>query len=167
MALKNLALILILASLLFPMAGFGQQVISCCKLVRTIKYETVTYDGGIWVSESKTTATNECAPGAPIINIDCNLNPNAVNSANCATPDWGTLCLINAISKITNWVTYIALSVVAVMVIMGALSITTAAGNPEKVTTGRNYILFAVVGLVVAILSRAIPSIAARIVGAL
>ncbi len=47
MALKNLALILILASLLFPMAGFGQQVISCCKLVRTIKYETVTYDGGI------------------------------------------------------------------------------------------------------------------------
>jgi hypothetical protein len=167
MALKNFALILILASLLFPMVGFGQQVISCCKLVRTIKYDTVTYTGGYWFSESRTSAANECAPGAPVIGADCNLNPNAVNSLNCATPDWGTLCLINTISKITNWVTYIALAVVAVMVIMGALNITTAAGSPEKVTTGRNYILFAVVGLVIAILSRAIPSIAARLVGAL
>jgi hypothetical protein len=167
MALKNFALILILASLLFPMVGFGQQVISCCKLVRTIKYEGVTYTAGYWYSESKTANPDECAPGAPAIGADCNLASGATNAINCATPDWGTLCLINAVAKITNWVTYIALAVVAVMVIIGALNITTAAGSPEKVTTGRNYILFAVVGLVIAILSRAIPSIAARIVGAL
>jgi hypothetical protein len=167
MALKNFALILILVSLLFPMVGFGQQVIWCCQLVRTIKYNNVTYNSGIWVSENRTTVANDCAPGAPAIGADCDLTPGHTNNVNCATPDWGTLCLINAISKITNWVTYIALAVVAVMVIMGALNITTAAGNPEKVTTGRNYILFAVVGLVIAILSRAIPSIAARIVGAL
>lgn len=167
MALKKLALILVFASLLFPLMGFAQQVIWCCKLVRTIKYENVTYTGGYWVAENQTTVADDCAPGAPAIGANCNLAPGAVNSINCATPDWGTLCLINTVSRITNWVTYIALAVVAVMVIMGALTITTAAGNPEKVTTGRNYILFAVVGLVIAILSRAIPSIAARIVGAL
>jgi hypothetical protein len=165
MALKNFALILIFVSLLFPMVGFGQKVISCCKLVRTITYENVTYNSGWWVGEATTTAANDCAPGAPPIDGDC--PAGAAADGDCVTPDWGTLCLINAIAKITNWVTYIALSVVAVMVIMGALNITTAAGNPEKVTTGRNYILFAVVGLVIAILSRAIPAIAARIVGAL
>jgi hypothetical protein len=165
MALKNFALILILVSLLFPMVGFGQKVISCCKLVRTITYEGVTYSSNIWVVEATTTSVGDCAPGAPVVTSTCPTTGTASN--NCVTPDWGTLCLINAIAKITNWVTYIALSVVAVMVIMGALNITTAAGNPEKVTTGRNYILFAVVGLVIAILSRAIPSIAARIVGAL
>lgn len=162
---KSIILTIVLFGLVFPIAASAQQVISCCKLVRTIEYEDVTYNSGIWVSESKTTKIGECAPDAPVINIDCPKTGTATTS--CATPDWGTLCIINAVARITNWVTYIALAVVAVMVIMGALTLTTAAGDPEKVRRGKDYILYGVVGLVVAILSRAIPSIAARIVGAL
>jgi len=35
----------------------------------------------------------------------------------------------------------------------------TAAGAPEKVTTGRNYIIWAMVGAIVAALAKAIPAI--------
>jgi hypothetical protein len=162
---KSLGIIIVLIGLILPLIGFTQQVISCCKLVRTIKYEDVTYNSGIWVSESATTKTDECAPGAPVITTTCPTTGTATTS--CITADWGTLCLINVVARVTNWVTYISLAVVAVMVIVGALTLTTAAGDPEKVKSGKNYILFAVVGLIIAILSRAIPAVAARIVGAL
>ena len=164
---KGLLTIIILLSLILPFVASAQQVITCCQLVRTITYNNVTYNRNIWISEGATSALNECAPGSPVIPVASSCPTAGTAAANCWTAEWGTLCLINVVSKITNWVTYIALAVVAVMVIIGALNITTAAGNPEKVTSGRNYILFGVVGLIIAILSRAIPAIAARIVGAL
>jgi len=164
---KGLLTIIILLSLILPFVASAQQVITCCQMVRTITYNGVTWTKNFWVSEGITTAVGDCAPGSPIIPAASTCPTAGSTIGNCWGPEWGTVCLLNVISKITNWVTYFALAVVAVMVIIGAFQIATAAGAPEKVTTGKNYILFGVVGLIIAILSRAIPAIAARIVGAL
>jgi hypothetical protein len=57
------------------------------------------------------------------------------------------------------------ISLAVVLTIFGAFSILTAGGSPEKASTGKNYILYAVVGLAIAFIARAIPGIAKSIMG--
>jgi len=40
-----------------------------------------------------------------------------------------------------------------------------AAGAPEKVTSGRNYIMYAALGLIVGLLAKAIPGLVRMIAG--
>lgn len=149
---KKLALIVLLASLV---ASVVSAQISMCTLGRNILYGGVRYIKGINVYDP------ESAPaGTP----DCPSSGDA--SADCMTTDWGSVCLLNSLYNVTDWISFILLAVAAIMIIMGAFTLATAAGAPEKVTAGRNYIIFACVGLVVALLSRAIPAIARRFVGA-
>ncbi len=74
---------------------------------------------------------------------------------NCAV-----CCLMNAILTLKDWVFTAAIIVATLMVIVGAFTITTAGGDPNKVNTGRNYILYAMVGYALALLSGAIPALA-------
>ena len=74
-------------------------------------------------------------------------------------------CLINTIYTVTDWIFVILIALVAVMVIAGAFTLATAAGAPEKVTSGRNYIIYAMIGMVVALLAKAIPAIVRGIMG--
>jgi len=77
----------------------------------------------------------------------------------------GSCCILDTIYTITDWVFIIVISIAAIMVIIGAFNIITAGGNTEKVTTGRNYIIFAIAGLIVALLAKAIPAIARNMLG--
>ena len=80
--------------------------------------------------------------------------------------NWGMLCLLDAVYSVTDWIFYGLLSLVSVLTIWGGFMIVTGGGDPEKVKKGKDYIIYAVIGLVVAFLSNAIPSIAEGIVGA-
>ena len=79
--------------------------------------------------------------------------------------DWGMLCLLDSVYSVTDWIFYGLLSLVSVFTIYGGFSIVMAGGDAEKVSAGRNYVIYATVGLIVAFLSRVIPSIAEGIVG--
>ena len=70
-------------------------------------------------------------------------------------------CILNTLYNVTDWVFVVLVAVAAIFVIIGALTILTSAGVPEKVTSGRNYIMYAAIGLVVAFLAKAVPSIVA------
>jgi len=50
------------------------------------------------------------------------------------------------------------------MIVVGAFNIITAGGAPDKVTAGRNYILYALIGMVVAFFAKAIPAIVAALI---
>jgi hypothetical protein len=76
----------------------------------------------------------------------------------------GICCLLNTIYGITDIIFVVLIALAAVFVIIGAMTLLTAAGAPEKVTTGRNYIMYAAIGLVVAFLAKAIPVIVKFIV---
>jgi FtsH-binding integral membrane protein len=92
--------------------------------------------------------------------------PAAGNPCPYTDPNCGPCCLLDTIYTVTDWVFYIILAIVIILIIWGAYMIMTAAGAPEKITSGRNFIIWACVGLIIALLARSIPSIARAIVGA-
>jgi hypothetical protein len=79
--------------------------------------------------------------------------------------DCGMCCLLNTLMNITDWLFIILIVIVILFVLLGAFTLLTAAGAPERVASGRNYILFAAIGLAVAFLARAVPNIVGMIAG--
>lgn len=77
----------------------------------------------------------------------------------------GACCLLQAIYNVTDWIFVFLIALATVFVIVGAFLLLTAAGAPEKIASGRNYIIFAAVGLAVAFLAKAVPGIVKLIVG--
>ncbi|MCD6549962.1 hypothetical protein J7K24_00220 [bacterium] len=77
----------------------------------------------------------------------------------------GMCCLFNTVLYATDWIFIIILAIVIIFVLMGAFTLLTSAGSDEKVNTGRNYIIFALIGLGAALLARAFPYILRTIMG--
>lgn len=63
------------------------------------------------------------------------------------------------VSAIGNWLYAIAFALVPVMILVGAFYILTAAGNPERVNTGRNIIMWTIIGLGIVIISTGISEL--------
>jgi len=80
--------------------------------------------------------------------------------------NWGALCLLDTVYNVTDWIFYGLLSLVSLLTVWGGALILWGGGDPDKVKKGREYILFATIGLIVAFLSKLIPSIAQSIIGA-
>jgi len=93
------------------------------------------------------------------------VNGACSNGATVSITDYGMCCLLNTIYSVTNWIFVILVGVVTIFVILGAFTIVTAAGSPEKLKSGKDYILYAAIGLLVAFLAKAIPGIVKIIVG--
>ena len=81
------------------------------------------------------------------------------------TYDCGMCCLMNSIYTVTDWIFVILVAFAAIMVLWGAFTLLTAGGAPEKITSGRNYILYAVIGLAVGLFAKAIPALVRVIMG--
>lgn len=124
------------------------KVKECCTLHATIELEGVTCNKDTVAAPNATAAT------------DC-------TGAYCAASKdtWGMFCILSSIHRVTDWVSYLLFAFVGVMIIIGAFTIVTAGGAPDKVASGRNYILYAVIGLIVALFARAIPAMAKAIIG--
>jgi hypothetical protein len=73
-------------------------------------------------------------------------------------------CFFDTVYNIVDWVFTIFLIIAVLLGLWGAYNVLTSAGSAEKVTTGRNYILYAIAGVIVAFISRAIPWIIKLIV---
>jgi len=93
------------------------------------------------------------------------INSDCTDGADVSVDDYGACCLFNSIYVATKWLSGIIAALVGIFIIIGAIMIITAGGVPEKVTAGRNYILYAVIGMVVFLFAKAIPSIARAILG--
>ena len=73
---------------------------------------------------------------------------------------------MNTITYATNWVFYILTLIVVIMIIWGGFTYLTAAGNPEAAGKGKTIILYALIGLAIALVARVIPAIVKAIIGA-
>ncbi|MFH1656986.1 MAG: hypothetical protein ABH919_00775 [bacterium] len=78
----------------------------------------------------------------------------------------GSCCLLDTIYTVTDWVFFLVAALVTIMVLMGGYNLITAAGEPAKVEKGKNYVLWASIGFIVALAAKAIPSVARAILGA-
>ena len=69
------------------------------------------------------------------------------------------------IGILRDWVFTIILALASLVVLIGAFNILTAGGDAAKVTAGRNWIVWGIVGLVIAILARGLLTLACTFVG--
>jgi len=146
--MKKIILTLLLISfLIIPAFTFAQETIpNCCQLSRTITLEGTNYLKGETVGSEEICNLTGVAPDYP-------------------TRDWGLLCLLSSVYVVTDWIFTFLMVFVGVMVIMGALTLVTSAGEAEKVHKGRNYIIFAGIGMLVGLLAKAIPAFIRSLMG--
>jgi len=142
--LSTLVLLSVLAVLVMPMVALAQPP-ECCQLKRAVTIDTTTYPAGAIVGP-----TGGYCPIGAITSV---------------TEKWGLVCLLNTVNTVIDWIFIILIAIVVIFVLMGAYTIMTAAGSPEKVTAGRNYILYAAIGLILAFFARAVPSIVKAVMG--
>ena len=159
--MKKILPILVLGSFLvvlaLPLIASAQEIgpTECCKLRRAITDV-----------DSACTAGKIVGPSAlPVCTATTTTSCCGVGAVTAITDNWGMCCLINTLYNITDWIFVILVAIVILFVLIGAFSILTAGGSPDKVTTGRNYIMYAMIGLAVAIMAKAIPGVVKLIVG--
>lgn len=69
------------------------------------------------------------------------------------------------IDRIVNWLLIIGAPILALFIIIGAFQIMTSGGSPDKITTGRKTITYAVVGYALLLLSKSATLIINGILG--
>ncbi len=164
----SLTLISILAVLVLPMVVNGQvdpaKLSECCKLRKGVS--VLRYDG----TTEETTVTKNLVGPENVKYCKHSTNPSDPLATTDAdkwifSPDWGGYCLVNTIEQVTNWVFFIFIALTVIFVIIGGITFMTAAGDPEKTTKGRKFIVYALVGVVIGVLAKAIPAIIRAVIG--
>ena len=87
------------------------------------------------------------------------------NTVNDNTELWGLICTLDVVMTIVDWIFWILLMVGLVFIAIGGFIIVTSAGDPGKLGNGRKYIMFGVIGVILAVFARAIPSLVKGILG--
>lgn len=73
---------------------------------------------------------------------------------------------VDIVTQLTNWL-FVVLSVTAVIfIVLAGLQFITAGGNPETIGQARMKLMYAAVGIAVALLARAVPFVIQGIIGA-
>ena len=146
--MKKILFILLFASLVMPMLAVAQDAPQdCCKLRKSITLDGTTYASGVVVGPTGGT----CA--------------SSIGAITSTTEKWGLLCAINTFNAATDWVFLFLILIVILLVFWGAYQIMMSAGEPKAVGEGRNKILYAAIGLLVALVARAVPSIVKAVLG--
>jgi len=94
-----------------------------------------------------------------------NIDPACSDGATVSIETLGACCAINSVYKIANVIFIVLVALSIVFFLLGAGTLVIAAGAPEKVASGRNYILYAIIGLAAAFLARAVPAVAKFFIG--
>jgi hypothetical protein len=82
--------------------------------------------------------------------------PVVASAAAYTSPLPTSLDLLDMIGKIANWLFWILLAISIVFIVYAGILFVTAAGNTEQVEKARHIILYAVIGIIVAMLAYAI-----------
>jgi len=66
---------------------------------------------------------------------------------------------ITLLGTITNWFFTILMAVAVIILILAAWTFLTAGGNPDAVTKARQMLIFALIGVAVAVLAKGLPAL--------
>lgn len=73
--------------------------------------------------------------------------------------------LLDLIQKIATWIAIIFFAIAVIFIILAAFGYLTSGGDPEKVGSAKNKIVFAIVAIIVAALAFAVPRLIFNILG--
>lgn len=79
-------------------------------------------------------------------------------------PEGESLQIMDVLNRVVDWLFTILLVVAAIFIIIAAYYFVTASGNPETVSKARNFVMYALIGVGVAIASRGLVYLARQIV---
>lgn len=108
---------------------------------------------------------------AAAANSACDADPNSALCRACDADPNSVLCLkqtdsaTSMVKIVVNALLYILGAVSVVMIIVGGVRYTTSMGDAKRIETAKDTILYAVVGLVVAILAYAIVNFVVTTIG--
>ncbi len=72
---------------------------------------------------------------------------------------------ITIINNILNYLIYISVPILALMILIGGFQILTSRDNPEKITKGKTTITYAVIGFTIILISKGVALILLKIMG--
>ena len=98
----------------------------------------------------------------PMVNVSAQFNWWGGGTA--ASPP-STLNVMTVLERIVDWLFTILLVVAAIFIVIAAFYFVTASGNPETISKARNFVLYALVGVAVAVASRGLVTLVRTIVG--
>jgi len=75
------------------------------------------------------------------------------------------LDVLPTLENILNWLFTILLIVAAIFIVVAAYFFVTAQGDPDQVKKARNFVLYALIGVLVAFLARGLVLLVGQIVG--
>jgi hypothetical protein len=73
--------------------------------------------------------------------------------------------MITLIKDIVNWVFWFLLVTAVIFIVMAGFMFVTAQGDPAKVNTARNFVLYALIGVAVGALSKGLLALVSYITG--
>ena len=73
------------------------------------------------------------------------------------------LNVMKVLNRIVDWIFSILLVFAAIMIVVAAFYFVTAQGNPDQVTKARNFVLWALIGVLVAFLARGLVNFVVKI----
>jgi uncharacterized membrane protein len=85
--------------------------------------------------------------------------PSNINNINQITGNAGILCTI------INWVFWLLIVLTIIFVLVAAFKYLTAAGDPEKVKSAGNTLLYAAIAVVVALIAKGLPLLISTFIG--
>ena len=143
--LTSLILVSLLAILAVPLVASAQETIPS-----EIKQCTMRHDltGADWTARGFT-----CVASGSI----CTFSDT--------TKTCGVCCIMDTVYTVTDWIFVFVITLVIIFILLGAFNLLTAAGTPEKIKSGRDYIIFACIGMLVALLAKSIPWIVRNVLG--
>ena len=166
----------------------------CCRLSQAIKMNDVTYGCfGLAVAAdftsgcaghclSAATGTRACQFCSGTINFpkgivvgagDCSAAAPAntcelkgvAENIKIESQEWGTICFLNSIYNVTNWIFFFFLAVAILIGVLAGYQFMIAAGDPGKVTKAKDLLLYMTIGLVIAAVAKVIPTLIRTVVG--
>ena len=126
------------------------------------------------IASAQATAKECCKIKRSYTDLGCNANTivgpaggscDIDNGITCPTNNWGTICLMETVYNITDWIFYIVLSIAVIFGVISGFMFMTSGGDPTKTEKARNLLMYMAIGLVVAALAKVVPSIVRTMVG--
>ena len=79
--------------------------------------------------------------------------------------EWGTICLLNSIYNVTNWIFFFFLAIAILIGVIAGYYFMTSAGDEAKLGKARSMLTYMAIGLIVAALAKVIPTLVRTVVG--
>lgn len=99
----------------------------------------------------------ECDAGLVCMGKKC--HPACPGGKVCIQNPLNACSFQDLVDNITNFIFYIALALVPLMVLIGAFFLLTAGGDPKRIQTGQKTILYTVIGLAIILFAKGFVAI--------